>query len=186
VTKPIKVAALCGSLRKESLNRMALKVAILQAPEGMTVEEADIGLLPLYNADLHQAGLPDSVQRLCDSVAAADALLFVTPEYNYSIPAPLKNAIDWVSRAPNQPFDGKPTAIMGASPGLFGTVRAQMHLRHSMVFLNMLPLNRPQVLIGQAASKFDAAGNLTDETTRGLIRDLMAALGAWTRRLRGE
>jgi chromate reductase len=185
VTAPIRVAALCGSLRKASYNRMALHAAMQLAPEGVSIEEAEIGLLPLYNADLHPAGLPAVVQQLCDRIAAADALLFVTPEYNYSIPAPLKNAIDWASRAAPQPFAGKPAAMMGASIGLLGTVRAQLHLRHSMVFLNMLPINKPEVMIAQAASKFDGAGKLTDEIARGLIRDLLTALAAWTRRLRG-
>ena len=186
MAKPIKVAAFCGSLRKASFNRMTLKETIKLVPEGMTIEEVEIGGLPLYTTDLHQAGFPASAQQAIDRVAAADAVLFVTPEYNYSIPAPLKNVIDWISRAPNQPFAGKPAAMMGASMGVLGTVRAQMHLRHSMVFLNMLPVNRPEVMIGQAQNKFDAAGNLTDETAKGLIRDLLVALGAWTRKLRGE
>ncbi len=186
MAKPILVTALCGSLRKGSYNRMALKEAIKQAPDGMKIEESEIGNLPLYNADLHQTAFPAPAQQLIDRIAAADALLFVTPEYNYSIPAPLKNAIDWVSRAPNQPFAGKPATMIGASTGLLGTVRAQMHLRHSMVFLNMFAINKPEVMIGQAQNKFDAAGNLTDETARGLIRDLLVALAAWTRKLRGE
>ena len=123
---------------------------------------------------------------LCRSkIAAANALLFVTPEYNYSTSAVLKNAIDWISRVPNQPFAGKPVAMMGASMGLTGTVRAQAHLRQIMVFLNMFPLNKPEVMIAQAQNKFDAAGKLTDEVARGLIRDLMAALAAWTERLSG-
>ena len=186
MAKPIKTAAFCGSLRKASFNRMLLKESIKLVPQGMTIEEIEIGGLALYNADLHQAGFPASAQQAIDRVAAADALLFVTPEYNYSMPAPLKNAIDWISRAPNQPFAGKPAAMMGASMGLMGSVRAQLHLRHSMVFLNMFPVNRPEVIIGQAQNKFDAAGNLTDEAAKGLIRDLLTALAAWTRKLRGE
>jgi chromate reductase, NAD(P)H dehydrogenase (quinone) len=186
MAKPIKTAAFCGSLRKASFNRMLLRESLKLAPEGMTIEEVAIGDLPLYNADLHQAGFPSAAQQAIDRVTAADALLFVTPEYNYSIPAPLKNAIDWISRAPSQPFAGKPAAMMGASMGLLGTVRAQMHLRHSMVFLNMHPVNKPEVMIGQAQNKFDASGNLTDEAAKGLIRDLLAALAAWTRKLRGD
>lgn len=186
MAKPIKVAAFCGSLRKASFNRMLLNEAIRLAPEGMSLEEVEIADLPLYNTDLHQAGFPASAQRAIDRVAAADALLFVTPEYNYSIPAPLKNAIDWVSRAPNQPFAGKPATMMGASMGLLGTVRAQAHLRLSMVFLNMHPVNKPEVMIGQVQNKFDASGHLTDETAKGLIRDLLVALASWTRKLRGE
>jgi chromate reductase len=184
VTTAIKTLAFCGSLRKASYNRMLLKTAIELAPQGMSIEKGEIGALPLYNADLHQSGLPPEVMLLCERTAAADALLFVTPEYNYSIPAPLKNALDWISRAQPQPFAGKPVAIMGATQGAYGTVRAQLHLRHSMVFLDMHPVNKPEVLIAQAQNKFDAAGRLTDETARGLVRDLMAALAAWTERLR--
>jgi chromate reductase, NAD(P)H dehydrogenase (quinone) len=185
VTEPIRTLAFCGSLRKASYNRMLLKTAIGLAPEGMAIEEAEIDGLPVYDADLHQAGLPPQIERLCDQTAAAEALLFATPEYNHSIPAPLKNAIDWISRRQPQPFAGKPAAIMGATMGVYGTVRAQMHLRHSMVFLDMHPLNKPEVLIAQAQNKFDAAGRLTDETALGLVRDLMAALAAWARKLRG-
>jgi len=184
-TAPVKTLAFCGSLRKASYNRMLLKTAIELAPAGIVIEVAEIDGLPVYNADLHQAGLPAQVERLCDQTAAADALLFATPEYNHSIPAPLKNAIDWISRRQPQPFAGKPAAIMGASQGLYGAVRSQMHLRHSMVFLDMHPLNKPEVLIGQAQNKFDAEGRLTDETARGLVRDLMAALKAWAIKLRG-
>ena len=186
MAKPIKTAAFCGSLRKASFNRMLLQEAIKLAPRDLTIEEIEIGNLALYNTDLHQASFPAAAQQAIDRVAASDAVLFVTPEYNYSIPAPLKNAIDWISRAPNQPFAGKPAAMMGASMGLMGSVRAQLHLRHSMVFLNMLPVNRPEVMVGQAQNKFDAAGNLTDEVAKGLIRDLLAALAAWTRKLRGD
>lgn len=186
MAKPVKVGAFCGSLRKASFNRMLLKEAIKLAPEGMCFEEIEIGGLPLYNTDLHQAGFPAAAQRAIDQVASADAVLFVTPEYNYSMPGALKNAIDWISRAPNQPLAGKPAAMMGASQGMMGTVRAQLHLRHSMVFLNMYPVNRPEVMIAQAQNKFDAAGHLTDETARGFIRDLLAGLAAWTRKLRGD
>ena len=182
---PIETLAFCGSLRKASYNRMLLRTAIELAPEEMRIEEGEIGGLPLYNADLHQSGLPAEIRQLCERTAAADALLFATPEYNYSIPSPLKNALDWISRAQPQPFAGKPAAIMGATQGLYGTVRAQLHLRHSMVFLDMHPVNKPEVLIAQAQNKFDGAGKLTDETARGLVRDLMAALAAWTRKLRG-
>ena len=121
--------------------------------------------------------------RLRAQIAAADALLFVTPEYNYSMPGVLKNAIDWASRPPDQPFAGKPVAIMGAGAGMAGTARAQYDLRRSCVFLDMHPLNKPEVLIFQAQNKFDAAGRLTDDVARGLIGDLMAALLRWTRQI---
>lgn len=184
--KPVKVLGLCGSLRKGSFNKMALNAAIELAPSSMTIETFDLSPIPLYNDDVRLAGLPEPVQALCDAVRAADAVLFVSPEYNYSMSGVLKNAIDWVSRVPQQPFDGKPCAMMGASMGLFGTARAQYHLRQTCVFVNLLPVNKPEVMIAQAQNKFDANGKLTDETTRGFIRDLMAALEAWTRKLRGD
>ena len=180
--KPVKVLALCGSLRKGSYNRMALKAASDLKPAAMTIESFDIAPLPPYNEDVRQAGFPRPVEELRAKIKAADALLFVTPEYNYSMPGVLKNAIDWASRPPDQPLDGKPVAMMGASMGLGGTGRAQYHLRQSCVYLNMFPLNKPEVLIAQAQNKFNASGKLTDETTRGFIKDLMAALEAWARR----
>lgn len=179
----LKVLGISGSLRKGSFNTAALRAAIELAPEGMAIERGDISALPLYDEDLRAAGFPPPVQRLRDQIAAADALLFVTPEYNYSVPGVLKNAIDWASRPPDQPFAGKPAAIMGASPGMIGTARAQYHLRQSCVFLDMHLVNKPEVMIAGAAGKFDAEGRLTDEPTRGFIRDLLAALAAWTLRL---
>jgi chromate reductase len=184
VTQPIKTLAFCGSLRKGSYNRMLLNTAIGLTPEGMSIEEGEIGGLPLYNADLHEAALPAAVAALCERTFAADALLFVTPEYNYSIPAPLKNAIDWISRARPQPFAGKPAAVMGTTMGMYGTVRAQLHLRQSMVFLDMHPVNKPEVLIQQAQNKFDAEGRLIDRTGLDLVRGLLSELAAWTDRLR--
>ncbi|HVM81420.1 MAG TPA: NADPH-dependent FMN reductase [Stellaceae bacterium] len=176
----LKVLGISGSLRKGSFNTMALRAAQGLAPAGMTIETAEIGNLPLYNDDIRAAGYPPVVQAFRDKIAAADALLFVTPEYNYSISGVLKNAIDWGSRPPSQPFDGKPVAIMGASGGVLGTARAQYHLRQMCVFLNMLPVNKPEVMIGQAQTRFDAAGNLADETTRGLVKQLLESLRDWT------
>jgi chromate reductase len=183
--KPIKVLGICGSLRKGSYNRMALNAAIEQAPAaGVAIETFDIRPIPLYDEDVRAAGFPKPVEELRARIAAADALLFATPEYNYSIPGVLKNAIDWASRPPEQPFNGKPVAIMGASPGLIGTARCQYHLRQACVFLNMLPVNKPEVMIGQCQGKFDANGKLTDEATRNFIKDLLVSLAAWTRKLR--
>jgi chromate reductase len=179
----VKTIGISGSLRKGSYNTAALRAALELLPEGMTIEIADISQFPLYNEDVRQAGFPPPVQKLRDRIAAADALLFVTPEYNYSVPGVLKNAIDWVSRPPNQPFDGKPVGIMGATPSLWGTTRAQYHLRQSCVYLNMLPLNKPEVLIAGATNKFDAELRLVDKTTRDLIAQLLLALRDWTRRL---
>ena len=182
----IKVLGICGSLRNGSFNRMALRVAQELAPAGMKVDVADISAFPLYNEDVRAQGFPPPVQTFRDQIAAADALLFVTPEYNYSMSGVLKNAIDWASRPPNQPFDGKPVAIMGASGGVQGTARAQYHLRQTCVFLNMFPVNKPEVMIPQAQNRFDAEGRLTDETAKGLIKQLMESLQAWTLRLKAR
>jgi len=182
----IKVLGICGSLRQGSYNRAALRLAAANLPPGMTLDQFDrLGEIPLYNEDQKQKAIPPAVADLVARIRAADAILFVTPEYNYSMPGVLKNAIDWVSRVPDQPFNGKPVAMMGASMGLFGTARAQYHLRQSCVFLNMIPLNKPEVMIIQAQTKFDAQGNLTDETTRKFIADLMVALAAWTKKIKG-
>jgi chromate reductase len=179
--KGINVLAICGSLRSGSYNRAALRTAIELKPPRMTIETADIGSIPPYNEDVRAQGFPPPVEKLRRQIASADALLFVTPEYNYSMPGVLKNAIDWASRPPDQPFAGKPVAIMGAGAGMAGTARAQYDLRRCCVFLDMHPLNKPEVLIGQAQTKFDANGRFTDEAGRGFIRDLMAALEQWTR-----
>jgi chromate reductase, NAD(P)H dehydrogenase (quinone) len=183
--QPVRVLGMSGSLRKKSFNTMALNAARALVPPDLTLETAGIGDLPLFNQDVYDAGCPPPAQRLRDQCAAADAILFVTPEYNFSVSGVLKNAIDWASRPPNVPLAGKPCAIMGASPGILGTARAQYHLRQMCVFLDMKPVNKPEVFINLAATKFDADGNLTDETAKGLIRDLLKNLYDWTNRLRG-
>jgi chromate reductase, NAD(P)H dehydrogenase (quinone) len=181
--KTLKVLGISGSLRKSSYNTAALRVAQTLAPEGVRIEIFDLAPLPLYNEDVKAQGFPPVVQELRDKIKAADALLFATPEYNYSMSGVLKNAIDWASRPPDQPFNEKPVAIMGASPSALGTGRAQYHLRQSCVFLNMHVLNKPEVMIAAAQTRFNDKGELTDEATRGLIRDLVVNLAAWTRRL---
>jgi chromate reductase, NAD(P)H dehydrogenase (quinone) len=179
----VSVLGICGSLRKASYNTAALRVAIAQKPAGMNVTVADISQIPPYNEDVRAEGFPPSVETLRRQIAAADALLFACPEYNYSMSGVLKNAIDWASRPPDQPFAGKPCAIIGAAAGMAGSARAQYDLRRSCVFLDMHPLNKPEVLIGQAQTKFDAEGNLLDEVARNLIRDLMANLAGWARQI---
>lgn len=181
----IHVLGIAGSLRQGSYNKAALRAARELVPAGMTIETFDIAPIPVYNEDVKQEGFPPPVQELRERIRAADALLIVTPEYNYSIPGVLKNAIDWASRPPDQPFDGKPIALMGASPGRLGTARAQYHLRQCFVFLNGLILNRPEVMIGGAPQMFDDQGCLTDQPTREIIGKLLAALAEWTRRHRG-
>jgi chromate reductase len=180
--RPIKVLGIAGSLRKGSYNKATLRAAVEMVPHGMTIEIFDIAPIPPYNEDVKQQGFPPPVEELRGKIRAADAVLIVTPEYNYSIPGVLKNAIDWASRPPDQPFDGKPVAIMGASPSLFGSARAQYHLRQCFVFLNALVMNRPEVMIAQAAHKFDDQGGLTDATTRAFIGKHLASLADWTRR----
>ena len=181
--KPISVLGICGSLRKGSFNRAALNTAIELKPAGMEVIVADISQIPLYNEDVRAQGFPPPVETLRQQITSADALIFACPEYNYSMSGVLKTAIDWASRPPDQPFAGKPCAIIGAAAGMAGSARAQYDLRRSCVFLDMHPLNKPEVLIGQAQTKFDADGNLTDEAARNFIRDLMVALAAWTRQI---
>jgi chromate reductase len=181
--KGINVLGICGSLRAGSYNKAALRTAIELKPPEMTIETADIGSIPLYNEDVRALGFPPPVEKLRGQIAAADALLFVTPEYNYTISGVLKNAIDWASRPPDQPFAGKPVAMMGAGAGMAGTARAQYDLRKCCVFLDMHPLNKPEVLIGQAHTKFDERGRLTDDAARGFIRDLLVALAKWTRQI---
>jgi len=184
MAEPLNILSLCGSLRKGSYNKAALRAAAALAPADVKLESFDIAPIPLYNEDVRAAGFPPVVEELRRKIAAADAILFVTPEYNYSMPGVLKNAIDWASRPPDQPFNDKPMAVMGASPSMLGSARAQYHLRQSMVFLNGHFLNKPEVMIATAQTKFDADGNLTDETAKGLIRQLLENLAAWTRRLK--
>lgn len=183
MTTPLHVLGISGSLRKASYNSALLRVASELLPTGMTLEIYDLAPLPLYNQDL-EADLPQAVQDFKASVAAADALLIATPEYNYSIPGVLKNALDWASRPRNaSPLDSKPAAIMGAG-GMFGTVRAQAHLRYIAVELNLLLFNRPEVRITRPWEKFDAAGKLIDEASRKEVGALLEALADWTRRLK--
>jgi len=182
----VRVFAFCGSLRKGSFNRMTLRAAEELAPEGMSFESCDIGEMPLYNEDVRQLGFPPPVEAMRERIRSADAVLFVTPEYNYSVPGVLKNAIDWASRPPDQPFAGKPCAIMGASPGMLGTARAQYHLRQSCVYLNMFPVNQPEVLIAAANTKFDAGGRLVDEPARQFKAQLLKALADWSHRFKAN
>ena len=176
MNKPIRILGIAGSLRKESYNRSALRAAVELAPEGAQVETFDIGGLPGFNQDDEQ-NPPEKVVELKKKIRESDAVLFVTPEYNYSVPGVLKNAIDWASRPyGDSAWSGKPVAIMGASIGAIGTARAQYHLRQMFVFLDMHAVNQPEVMIGNASERFDAEGNLTDETTKKLIRQLLEKL----------
>ncbi len=180
----MNVLGISGSLRAGSYNTAALRAAQGLAPQGITIAIADIGDIPLYNEDIRTAGLPDSVERFRKEIAAADALLVVSPEYNFSVPGVLKNAIDWASRPPNQPLNEKPAAILGASGGPVGTARMQYDLRKILGGLNAFVMHKPEVFIGQAGTKIDEQGNITDEVTKDFIQKLLVALGAWTDRMR--
>ena len=181
----LNVIAFTGSLRTGSYNKLVLKAAMELKPAEMEIESFDIAPIPVYNEDVREKGFPPAVEVFREKIRKADALLIVTPEYNYSMPGVLKNAIDWASRPPDQPFNDKPAAIMGASGSILGTARAQYHLRQTCVFLNMHLVNKPEVMIARAQDKFDASGRLMDETTRKLIADLLMNLATWTRRLKG-
>ncbi|HLK66898.1 MAG TPA: NAD(P)H-dependent oxidoreductase [Bryobacteraceae bacterium] len=182
--KPVTILGIAGSLRQGSFNRGLLRAAQQLAPAGVTVEICDIKGIPLYNQD-DDGAPPASVTEFKARIRAADAILFATPEYNYSIPGVLKNAIDSASRPYGQSaWEGKSVGVMGASGGLQGTSRAQYHLRQCFVFLDMHPVNRPEVMVSNAAQKFDAGGNLTDEKSREMVGRLVAALADWTRKLK--
>jgi chromate reductase len=183
MNNPLVILGIAGSLREKSFNRYALRAAQSLAPEGTTIEIADISDLPGFNQD-HEAQPPAKVVELKKQIRAADAILFVTPEYNYSIPGVLKNAIDWASRPyGDSAWQGKTVAVMGASVGTLGTARAQYHLRQSFVFLDMRAVNQPEVMIAQAHEHFDEQGNLTDETAKKLIGKLLEELVKLTRQL---
>jgi chromate reductase, NAD(P)H dehydrogenase (quinone) len=181
----LRVLGISGSLRRASFNTALLRAAIAAAPAGVDVVVADISDFPPYDDDVRARGFPAPVARVREQAAQADALLVATPEYNYSIPGVLKNAIDWVSRGPNPPLSGKPLAIMGASQSMSGTMRAQYHLRQIAVFLDMHPINKPEVFVRVAQNAFDPSGVLTDEATVKLLPQMWTSLVAWTRKLKG-
>jgi chromate reductase len=171
----MKIVGLCGSLRAGSFNRLALNALISLLPRETHCEEGDFRHFPLYDQDVRDRGIPESVTRLGDQIRAADGVIIATPEYNYSIPGALKNAIDWISRLENQPFAKKRIGMISASMGVMGGVRAQLHLRHVLVFLDGRPMNRPEIMIGAAHQKFDAAGKLTDQPTLAILGQFASA-----------
>jgi chromate reductase len=181
---PIKLLGISGSLRSQSYNSGALTVVASLLPEGMVFDVASLTDLPFYNADVEQRGFPGAVESFRKSVAAADALIFAVPEYNFSISGVLKNALEWLSRPPNPPTNGKPCAVFGATVSPLGTARGQFHFRHICVSLNMIPVNTPHVDIANAKTKFDAEGRLTDQASVDLIRQLVGELRNLTVRLR--
>src|SRR5688572_1563925 len=183
MSNPVRILGIAGSLRRQSYNRSALRAATQLVPPEATIETFELDGIPGFNQDEEQ-NPPAKVTEFKRRIREADAILIVTPEYNYSIPGVLKNAIDWASRPyGDSAWNGKPAAIMGASIGGIATARAQYHLRQMMVFLNMFPVNQPEVMIGNAGEKFDEQGNLTDETTKDFIRQLLQNLVDWTKRI---
>jgi chromate reductase len=180
----ISVLGFAGSLRKQSYNRALISTARELCPPGMTIEIFELNEIPPFNQEA-ETQMPVPVKLFKEKIKAADALLIATPEHNYSIPGVLKNAMDWASRPyGDNSFEGKPVAIMSASTGMLGGARAQYHLRQTFVFLNMHPLNKPEVFITFAAQKFDANGRLNDDTARKLIKDLLNSLARWTLKLK--
>jgi chromate reductase, NAD(P)H dehydrogenase (quinone) len=175
----VKIVGISGSLRRASFNSAALRAAQELAPAGMTIDIFDISAIQLYNEDVRAQGFPPVVADLRARIKAADGVLLATPEYNYATSGAMKNVIDWVSRPPEQPFDGKPIALIGASAGALGTARAQYNVRQMFIFLNAHMMNRPEVFIGGAASKFDAEGKLTDQATRDFLAAMLAAFKTW-------
>ncbi len=184
--KPISILAFGGSLRRGSYNTSLLRAAAEVVPPDAILETFGIEGIPSFNQDLEK-NPPAIVKEFKAKIKAADAVLIVTPEYNYSIPGFLKNAIDSASRPyGDNAFDGKPVAFMGASIGMLGTARAQYHLRQSCVWLNMYPLNSPEVMVPFAQDKFDANGKLTDSKTREKVQELLVALVAWARKWKND
>ncbi|HUK85784.1 MAG TPA: NAD(P)H-dependent oxidoreductase [Candidatus Acidoferrum sp.] len=182
--KQIKILAFAGSLRKESYNKALIQAAIELAPKNAEIEVFDLEGIPPFNND-NVNNPPAKVVEFKKKIRDADALLIATPEYNYSIPGVLKNAIDAASRPfQGNPLEDKPVAIMSASTGRLGGARAQYHLRQTFIFLNMHPINRPEVIVSNAAENFDNNGKLTNEQTKALIRQLLEALVLWTVRLK--
>jgi chromate reductase len=178
----LNVLTICGSLRKGSFNAMVQRALPSLAPDGMTLKPApSFAEFPLYNADIQNStGFPAPVNALADAIRAADGVIFCSPEYNFTIPGGFKNAIDWLSRLPNQPFAGKPIALQSASPGPMGGGRVQYDLRRAMVFLDAFTLNKPEIFIGNCASKFDEkTGEIKDEATRGFIKQQLAAFATF-------
>jgi chromate reductase, NAD(P)H dehydrogenase (quinone) len=186
VSKPFVILGIAGSLRQQSYNRLLLRAAQELAPEGTTLETFELDGIPGFNQD-EEANPPAKITELKQRIRSADAILLVTPEYNYSVPGVLKNAIDWASRPyGDSAWNGKPVAIMGATVGTLGTARAQYHLRQMFVFLNMYAVNQPEVMVSSAHKHFDEGGKLTDEMAKKLVRQLLDELVIWTRRLQQD
>jgi len=182
----INIIGFAGSLRKDSYNKALLHASMELLPKDAALDIFDLEGIPPFNQDLENSP-PEKVKEFKAKIRAADALLIASPEYNYSIPGVLKNAIDWASRPPrDNPFVDKPVAVMSASTGMLGGARAQYHLRQVFVLLSMHPINKPEVFVTFAQQKIDENGKVTDEATRAKIKELLECLVAWTKKLKGE
>lgn len=181
-SEKFRILGFAGSLRANSYNRLLLRAASELVPPGSYMEIFDLEGIPLYNQD-REKDIPPKVAEFKAKIRGADALVIATPEYNYSIPGVLKNAIDWASRPyPDNSFDGKPVALMSASTSMLGGARAQYHLRQVCVFLNMYPVNKPEVIVTFAPQKFTVDGKLQDETAKKLIAELLWNLVVWAKK----
>jgi len=188
MSEATRVLGVAGSLRAGSFNRSLLRAAVELVPAGMDIRPFEgLGEIPPYNADVEAAGDPPPVAAWKGAIAESDAVLFVTPEYNYGVSGVLKNAFDWASRpAGKSPLNRKPAGIMGVSGGNSGTARAQLALRQSCVFTETYAMLRPEVLVPRGAEKFDAQGRLTDERTQEAVRKFLVAFALWIERFRGN
>ena len=183
----MNIVTICGSLRKASYNHMLVRALPALAPAGMKFQESPAyDHFPLYNADLHADGkFPTLVTAFADAIRAADGVIFVSPEYNYTIPGALKNAVDWVSRLKDQPFKEKPVAIQSASQGPLGGARMQYHLRMALTFSDALLFGRPEIFVGLAATKFDKDTlELKDQPTKDIIKLQLAAFAKFIQRMK--
>lgn len=184
MNESVTILGFAGSLRKNSYNKALLRIAVELVPKDAKLETFDLEGIPPFNQDLQEQP-PQKVTEFKSKIRAVDAILIATPEYNYSIPGVLKNAIDWASRPPtDNAWEGKTVAIMGASTGRLGTARAQYHLRQCFVALDMYPINYPEVMVAHARQNFDEDGKLKDDKTRQLIAEMLEELVSWTRKLK--
>ena len=181
----LRVVGIAGSLRRGSLNGALLQAVVELAPVALEVIPHGLSEIPLYNADLEAGAVPRAVYDLRVAVMQADAVLIATPEYNHGVPGVLKNAIDWLSRPPaDSALNGKPCGIIGASPGMTGTARAQTQLRQAFVFTNTYAMLRPEVLVAKANTKFDDVGRLTDDGTRNHLSVFLNEFVKWIERMK--
>ncbi len=185
MSQPIRVLGIAGSLRKASYNRALLRAAMSLVPEGMTLTSFELDEVPLYNGDVEAGGDPPGVAAMKQAIAAADGVLFVTPEYNHGVPGVMKNALDWASRPPRSaPLGGKPVGIIGASPGMTGSARGQSQLRQAFEFTNSYCMPQPEILVYRAHEKFDENGGLSDAATAKYLTAYLEALRQWVLRFK--